>query len=175
MSATFEFNEDNGAATGSPAKGTTRSTAVTQMNWKSTDDVGTAYASSPINAGQNSYTKYQFGQFTGSFTQISDGKWSHTLGTMPSNTSLFGAVLSTYATPSQTSNAALVNDMTTITPIASGQTVLFSTVGPEGASPTSTLSAAGYTQYLATQIRTNGLAASGDSGPITLTLRYNEN
>ena len=39
MAATFEYNEDNGAATGSPAKGTTRNTAVTQTdtnaNWLS--------------------------------------------------------------------------------------------------------------------------------------------
>ncbi len=42
MAATFEFNEDNGAATGSPAKGTTRNTAVTQNNWKNVDDVATA-------------------------------------------------------------------------------------------------------------------------------------
>ncbi len=65
--------------------------------------------------------------------------------------------------------------MTTAIAIGSGQTVNFSTVGPEGASPTSTLTAAGFTQYLATQLQTTGSAPAGDIGSQTLTLRYNEN
>lgn len=175
MAATFEYNEDNGAATGSPAKGTTRATAVTQVNWKSVDDVATAYTSSTIIAGANSMTKYQFGKFTGTFNQISTGKWSHTAGTLGTGLTLKGVVTSTYATPSTTTNAALTQTMTGITAIASGQTVLFSTTGPEGASPTASITAAGYSQYLATQLQTTSSAAAGDIGAITLTLRYDEN
>jgi hypothetical protein len=175
MAATFEYNEDNGAATGSPAKGTTRTTAVTQVNWKAVDNVASAYTSNPIIAGQNSFTKYQFGKFTGTFNQISTGKWSHTAGTLGTGLTLKGVVTSTYATPSQTANAALTTDMTAITAIASGAAVLFHTTGPEGASPTATLTAAGYSQYLATQLQTTTGAASGDIGAITLTLRYDEN
>lgn len=175
MAATFEFNEDNGAATGSPAKGTTRNTAVTQVNWKNVDDVATAYSSSPITAGNNSYTKYQFGKFTGTFNQISAGLWAHTAGTLGTGLTLKGVVTSTYATPSTTTNAALTQNMTTAISIGSGQTVNFSTTGPEAASPTSTLTAAGYTQYLATQLQTTGSAAAGDTATVTLTLQYNEN
>lgn len=175
MAATFEFNEDNGAATGSPSKGTTRNTAVTQVNWKNTDDVSTAYSSSPITAGNNSYTKYQFGKFTGTFNQISAGLWAHTSGTLGTGLTLKGVVTSTYATPSTTANAALTQNMTSAISIGSGQTVLFSTTGPEAASPTSTLSASGYTQYLATQLQTTGSAAAGDTATVTLTLQYNEN
>ena len=174
MAATFEYNEDNGAATGSPARGTTRNTAVTQVNWKSVDDVATAYSAAPINAGENSFPKYQFGKFTGTFNQISNGLWSHTAGTLPSNTTLWGAVTSTYATPSQSATSGLTN-ISTVTEITSGSPVLFSTAGPEGASPTATLSAAGFTQYLVTQVRTTASAAPGDSSNITLTLRYSEN
>ena len=175
MAATFEFNEDNGAATGSPAKGTTRNTAVTQNNWKNVDDVATAYTTSPITAGNNSFTKYQFGKFTGTFNQISSGLWAHTAGTLGTGLTLKGVVTSTYATPSTTANAALTTDMTSVIAITSGAAVLFSTTGPEAASPTSTLSAAGFTQYLATQVQTTVSAAAGDIGSITLTLRYNEN
>ena len=174
MAATFEYQEDNGAATGSPAKGTTRNTAVTQVNWKSVDDVATAYSVAPINAGENSYPKYQFGRFTGTFNQISNGLWAHTAGSLPTNTSLYGAVTSTYATPSQSATAGL-SDISSVTAITSGTPVNFSTTGPEDASPTPTLSAAGYSQYLVTQVRTTGAAAPGDSGSITLTLRYSEN
>lgn len=175
MAATFEYQEDNGAATGSPAKGTTRNTAVTQQNWKNTDDVATAYSSSPITAGNNSYTKYQFGRFTGTFNQISAGLWAHTAGVLGTGLTLKGVVTSTYATPSTSTNAALTTNMTSVIAIGSGATVLFHTTGPEGASPTSTLAAAGYTQYLATQLQTTGSAAAGDTATVTTTLQYNEN
>lgn len=175
MPATFEFDEDNGAATGSPAQGTTRNTAVTQVNWKNTDDVSTAYSSSPVSAGSNSYTKYQFGKFTGTFNQISSGLWAHTSGTLGTGLTLKGVVTSTYATPATTANASLTVDMTSAISIGSGQSVSFSTTGPQAASPTSTLSAAGYTQYLATQLQTTSSAAAGDTATVTLTLQYNEN
>lgn len=175
MAATFEYNEDNGAQTGSPLKGTTRNTAVTQVNWKNVDDVSTAYTASPITAGNNSFTKYQFGKFTGTFNQISAGLWAHTAGTLGTGLTLKGIVTSTYATPSATTNAALTTNMTTAIAIGSGAAVSFATSGPENASPTSTLSASGYSQYLATQLQTTTSAAAGDIGSITLTLQYNEN
>lgn len=175
MAATFEYNEDNGTQTGSPLKGTTRNTAVTQVNWKNVDDVATAYTASPITAGDNSFTKHQFGKFTGTFNQISSGLWAHTAGVLGTGLALKGVVTSTYATPSTTTNAALTTTMTSVIAIGSGAAVQFDTVGPEDATPASTLAAAGYTQYLATQLQTTGSAAAGDIGSITLTLRYNEN
>lgn len=175
MAATFEFQEDNGTQTGSPLKGTTRTTAVTQVNWKSVDDVTTAYTTSPVVAGANSMTKYQFGRLTGTFNQISGGLYAHTAGTPPAGVTIKGTVTSTYATPSTATNAALTTTMTSPIAITSGLAVNFHTTGPEGASPTATLSAAGYTQYLATQIQTTGAAPAGDIGAMTMTLRYNEN
>lgn len=175
MAATFEYNEDNGAAAGSPAKGTTRSVAVTEVNWKNVDDSTTSYTTSPITAPGNSYTKYQFGKFTGVFNQISDGLWAHTAGVLGANIVLKGVVTSTYATPAVLANAALTTDMTAVIAIASGATVLFSTTGPEGAVTATTLSAAGYSQYLASQLQVAAGAAAGDIGNITLTLRYSEN
>lgn len=175
MAATFEFNEDNGTATGSPSQGTTRNTAVTQVNWKNADDVATAYTASPITAGNNSYTKYQFGKFTGTFNTVSAGLWAHTSGTLGTGLTLKGVVSSTYATPSTTTNAALTTDMTTAIAIGSGAAVLFSTTGPQAASPTSSIAAAGFSQYLPTQLQTTGSAAAGDTATVTLTLQYNEN
>ncbi len=175
MAATFEYNEDNGAATGSPSKGTTRNTAVVQVNWKNADDTTTtAYSAAPITSGNNSYTKYQFGKFTGTFNQISAGLWAHTAGVLGSGLTLKGIVTSTYATPATTANAALTTNMTSVIAIGSGAAVSFHTTGPEAASPTTTLSAAGYTQYLATQLQTSG-ASPGDTATVTLTLQYNEN
>jgi hypothetical protein len=189
MAATFHFCEDNGSATGSPSRGTTRSGFgadthfATDMNWKNADDCtansGTAYSSSPITAGNNSYTKYQYGHFSGTFNQISAGKFS--LRTAPSGAlatglTLKGKVTSTYATPATSANAALTDDYTSAeVAIGSGSSVSFSTTGPQDASPTSTLSAEGYTQYLASQLQTTSSAAAGDIATITATLQYNEN
>lgn len=177
MAATFEFKEDTGAATGSPAHGTTRTAAVTNVNWKNIDDSTTAYSSSPIVAGNNSYPKYQYGHFSGSFNQVLNGLWSaHTAGTSPMGTgfTLVGKVTSTYATPS-TSALSSTTDFSSTVAIGSGIAVSFSTTGPEDASPTSTLSAAGFSQFLVTQLQTTSSAAPGDSPTITGTLQYSEN
>jgi hypothetical protein len=179
MAATFAWGEDNGTQTGSPLKGTTRNTSRTECNYKNIDDSTTAYTSSPIVAGNNSYTKYQFGIFSGTYNQILNGKWSaHTspAGSLATGLTLKGTVTSTYATPGTAANGALSTDFTTAVAIGSGLTVNFAASGPENASPASTLSSGGgYTQYLASQLQTTGSAAAGDMATITQTLQYDEN
>lgn len=173
MAATAVWQEDNGTQTGSPLKGTTRANA-SQVDWKSVDDIATARASAPIIAGQNSYPKYQFVKFTGTFNQISAGKFAHTAGTVPANITLVDKITSTYATPA-TSALSGSTDITSTTAIGSGQDVDFSTVGPEGGSPTSSITAAGYTQYIVTQLQPGASAVAGDIGNQTLTFQWNEN
>lgn len=173
MAATAAWYEDNGAATGSPAQGTSRATA-SQVNWKSVDDIATAYTSAPINAGDNSYHKYQFVRFTGTFNSISAGLFAHTAGTIGTGLTLVDKITSTYATPAITALSGSTN-ITSTTAIGSGQTVLYSTVGPQGGSPSSSITAAGYTQYIVTQLQTTGSATQGDIGSQTLTFQWNEN
>ncbi len=186
MAATYNFCEDNGAQTGSPLHGTTRSGFggdthfATDINWKNVDDnttnSGTAYSSAPIVAGNNSYTKYQYAHFTGSFNQILNGLFSaHTAGSLGTGLTLKGTVTSTYATPSTTTNAALTTDFTSVVAIGSGLALSFATSGPENASPTSTLSSAGYSQYFPTQLQTTTSAAAGDTATVTMTVQYDEN
>ena len=178
MAATFEFDEDNGVATGSPARGTTAGTTATQVNWKNTDDVATVYSTSPITAGNNSFTKYQFGKFSGVWNSISAGLFAHTAGSFGTGIALKTNLTSTYATPAVTANAALTTDVTATTAIASGIVVLFNTT-PAAASPTasfaSTTSNPAFTQYLPTQLQTTVAASAGDTTTVTLTLQYNEN
>jgi hypothetical protein len=173
MAATAVWQEDNGTAAGSPAKGTTRANA-TQVDWKSVDDIATARASATIIAGTNSFVKYQFVKFTGTFNQISAGKFAHTAGTLGTGLTLVDLITSTYATPVRTALAGSTN-ITAVTAIASGQSVNFHTTGPEGATPTATLAAAGFTQYIATQLQTTTAATAGDIGAQTLTFQWNEN
>lgn len=173
MAATATWKEDNGAATGSPAKGATRSNA-SNVNWKAMDNTSTAYTAAPIQAGTNSMPKYNSVQFTGTFTSVSNAKWAHTAGTLGTGLSLYGGVTSTYATPSTAAVSGLT-DISSVTAIGSGTSVNFSTVGPEGASPTSTLTASGYTQFLVTQLRTTLSATQGDTAQLTFTLQWDEN
>lgn len=178
MSATFAFKEDNGAATGSPARGTTAATTVTTCNWKNIDDaVATAYSASPITAGNNSYIKYQFGSFSGTYNQLSAGLWSpHTAGTLAANCTLVGKVSSTYTTPATTAMSGST-DYSSIVAIGAGATVLFSLdTNPSTGSPTATTTVNPVvTQWLVTQLQTTASAAAGDIASITLTLQYNEN
>lgn len=187
MAATFNWCEDNGTATGSPSRGTTRSQAAsppTDVSWKNADDAktastGTAYTAAPITAGTHSYTKYQYGQFSGTFNQILNAKWSARTapsGALATGLTLKGTVTSTYATPGTSTNAALTTNYTSAeVAIGSGLAVSFSTTGPQDGSPTSTLAAAGFTQYLATQLQTASNATAGDMAAITMTLQYDEN
>ena len=101
--------------------------------------------------------------------------WAHTAGSFGAGITLKGVVTSTYATPSTATNGALTVDMTAAIAISSGQTVLFSTTGPYAASPVSSITASGFTQYLASQLQTTGSAAPGDTTTVTLTLQYSEN
>lgn len=176
MPATFEFEEDNGAATGSPAQGTTRTGGRTEVNWKNVDDSVTTYSSAPITAGNNSFSKYQFGHFSGTFTTIMSGLWAHTSGAFGTGITLKGTVTNTYATPGTAANAAFTTDMTTPIAIASGAAVLFGPTGPQvsgmGASSTSNPT---YSQYLGTQLQTTTSAAAGDTATATFTLQYQEN
>lgn len=183
MSAFFNFAEDNGTAIGSPARGTTRTTGVANVNWKSVDDVNTVYTSAPITAGQNSYEKFQFGVLTGSFNEIKSGIWQHTAGSLGDGMTLKGDVSTTYTTPSQTTNAALTSDMTTPGAIGTGYAVLFGTVGPNAtgkavASVGETISPWGnvvYTEYLISQLQTTTDAAPGDTSSLTFTFQWTEN
>lgn len=174
MPAQFYWEEDNGSATGTPARGTTRTNNRAECNWKNVDDSTTAYSSAPVTAGNNSYQKYQFGTFSGTFNQILNVQWGQTSGNLGSNLLLKGWVTGDYRTPNTTTSGAWYN--LSSGDIATGYAVLVGATGPEAAGKaSSTTSNPCFTQYLATQIISNASAAAGDSGLVRLTLFYNEN
>lgn len=183
MAATFEWEEDNGAASGSPAAGTSRTAARTEANWKNIDDSTTAYTSSPVVAGTNSYQKNQFGHFSGTYNQILNGLFAHTAGALGSGLTLKGVPAAasaagpyTYVTPSTGADAGLTTDMTAVIAIGSGVAVWFGPTAPQTASKAaSTTSNPAYTNWLTTQLQTTVSAAAGDTTTATLTLQYDEN
>ena len=172
MAATTTWYEQNGTATGSPAHGT--ESTISSCDWKSVDDTTTARASAPVLAGNNSYSKYIYLKFSGTFNQISAVKFAHTAGTLGTGISLKGRVTSTYITPA-TSALASATDITDTKAIADGASVLLGTTGPNDANPSASQTSTCYTQYIVTQVQTTASAAAGDSGTATLTVQYNEN
>ncbi len=121
--ATFNWGEDNGAVTAS--HGTTRSgignaTYATDVNWKNVDNCtansGTAYSASPISAGNNAFTKYQFGIFTGTFNQILTGLFSANTtsagaagSALATGLTLHGKVTTTYTAPATTTDSGIAS------------------------------------------------------------------
>lgn len=172
MSATTTWLEQNGTATGSPAAGTESTVSV--CDWKSVDDSTTPRSSAPVEAGSNSYIKYNYLGFSGTFNQISNVKWAHTSGTLGTGLALVGKVTSTYETPNQNDMVG-GSDMTSTTAVSAGASVLLGTSGPNDTSPAASQTSACYTQYLVTQVQTLETANAGDSGQVTLTVQYNEN
>jgi hypothetical protein len=183
MAATFDWQEDTGTQTGSPTKGTTRTTGVTDVNWKNSGTQGTAYTAAPITAGNNSFEKWQFAKFSGTFNQILNGLFAHTATAFGTGLTLKGPPACTgdgdrllYTTPSATTNANLSNDMTSAIAIGSGVAVFFGATGPEATGKASSMTTNPcYTNFLTTQLQTSGSAAAGDTATVTLTLRYDEN
>jgi hypothetical protein len=180
MAATFDWQADTGAATGSPAKGTTRTTGMTDVNWKNIDDSSTVYSSSPITAGNNSFERWLFGKFSGTFNNILSGLFAHTATAFGTGLTLKGCVAGssqlTYTTPSTTANSNLTTDMTSAIAIGSGVAVYFGATGPEASGKATTMATNPcYTNYLTTQLQTTSSAAAGDTAQVTLSLQYQEN
>lgn len=176
MSATFDWIESNGA-------GETPTTGRTETNWKAIDDSTTAYSSSPIVAGANSFDKWQYGKFSGTFNQILAGLYSHTATAFGTGLTLKASPTMTadanrlaYATPSATTNANLSYDATAVTAIASGKAVWFGATGPANSGKAASMTTNPcYTNYLTTQLQTTVSAAAGDTANVTLTLQFDEN
>jgi hypothetical protein len=185
MAATHDFQQDTGTATGSPAKGTTRTTGVANVNWKNSGTQGTAYSAAPITAGNNSFQIALFSKFTtGTFNQISGGLFAHTSTAFGTGLTLKGVIAMTadadrwlYVTPSATADSALSTDMTSAIAIGSGVAVFYGATGPEatGKAASQDGSVDRYSNFLTTQLQTTASAAAGDTATVTLTHQYNEN
>ncbi len=167
----------------SSSHGTTRTAGLTRNDYKAIDDSTTAFdaVSASITDGTNSYDRWLYGVFTGSFTNLSGGLFAHTATALGTGLVLKGAPASTtttlaYAQPSQTANTNLTVTMTSPVAITSGRAVSFAGTGPEnntGRLATYTSGPTAYTDYLTTQLLVSG-AAAGPTAEITLTLRYDE-
>lgn len=176
MALTFEYDEDNLA-------GPTTTHGLTQTDWKNVDDTTTAPTASPIVVTNNSYEKWQFGHFTGTYNQIEAGLFAHTVGAIGANITLKGFTAmgvdgdrELYTTPSTTTNANLSFTDNPVIAITAGRAVFFGLTGPTSAGKAATLTTGPpfWTNYLVTQLQTATGAAAGDITTVTLALRYDE-
>jgi hypothetical protein len=179
MASSADWQTHHGAATGSPAGGTTTQTGRTELNFKNIDDGTSAYSSYPVDAGSNSFDIYAFVRWTGTFNQILNVLFAHTAGTPGTGITLKSKVApnsNTYAAPSTSANGNLTIDSTSPISIGSGQSVQVGATSPQAAGKASSGTANPlYTQYLTIQAQTTGSASPGDMTTVTWTLQWDEN
>lgn len=178
MASTFIWAEDNGAAINTPPRGTSRTHSVSNIDWKNIDDVNSSYAAYPITAPGNSFTKYHFGIFSGSFNQISEVKFAHVSGLLDSNINIKFLISGSgaYVAPGTGTNIALTGTLNDIFDISTGRSVNVGLSGPEFVTTGTTLTATGYTAYISHQMQVGANMGPGNllSG-ITYSLRFLEN
>ena len=165
MASTQTFSEGNGVTAG------TETASRTEMNWKNIDDSTTAYSSSPITAGNNSFTKYQAIVFAGTYNSLSSCTVKVDNNAPGTGLSIVGAVVAAGATPATTVSGDAAMSTT-------GAAVNFTgtTWATAFAAGTATATGPGtrYTQPLRTQLQTTGSAAPGDIASRTFTWTWTE-
>lgn len=167
MASTQSFSEGNGASAG------TETTNRTEMNWKNVDDSTTAYSSSVITAGSNSFSKAQALVFAGTWNSLSSLTVWVDNNAPATGISIVGSVRSTSFTPSTTATGDSAFPLS-----GSAATVNFTGTTWAGAfaagSASSTAGGTLYTQPIRTQLQTTGSAAPGDIATRTFTWQWTE-
>ena len=167
MALTYNWNQRTGA-TGDT---TTSDLGVSGnlFNFQNQDVASAAeYTAYPITAGNNSYEVWLRGHFTGSFNKVQNLQLWKSAGTLGTGETLYwkDGGDETYAEPLATD---ILTDATvpTADPASSNVSI--------GGSQASSLSAAGYSDYVVLQLRTAASAEAGDTETFTFTLQYDEN
>lgn len=163
MASTQTWAEGNGTSAA------TYTDSRTDCNWKNIDDSTTAYSSSPITAGSNSYTKYQAVKFAGTWNSLSALTYKVDTATPGTGLTVKAAVVSSGATPSTTTSG----DSTASTTGTSANFVSSSSMFGTGTS-TSTAGGTMYAQAYRTQLQTTSSAAAGDTSSVTITASWTE-
>jgi hypothetical protein len=165
MASTQTFSEGNGASAG------TETASRAEMNWKNIDDSTTAYSSSVISAGNNSFWKYQALVFAGTWNSLSALTVAVDNNAPATGLSIVGGPKSSAVTPAATASGD--------TSFSTGGTAVnFTGVNWAAAfaAGTSSSTAGGtlYTQPIRTQLQTTGSAAPGDIATRTFTYSWTE-
>lgn len=163
MASTQSWTEYNGAS------GASVTADRTDINWKNVDDSTTPYATSQVQAGNNSFYKQQSLVFAGTYNSLSALTIKIDNNAPATGISIVGAVETALGTPSTaaTGDAAF---STTGLPVN-----FVSSTSPAGVG-TSSYTAGGtvYTQAVRSQVQTTTAAGPGDIGTRTITATWTE-
>lgn len=162
MASTQTWSEGNG--TGAATETTSRA----DCNWKNVDDSTTAYSSSPITAGNNSFTKYQAIKFAGTYNTLSSLTYKVSSNAPGTGLSVVAAVVTSGTTPATTASGDGAAS-TTGTAANFTTTALGYAVGTSSTSSNPT-----YGNAYRTQLQTTGSAAPGDISTVTITASWTE-
>ena len=165
MAATFEWDEDNGA-------GQIRTHNLSNCNWGNVDqaNLDPTVEANKILIGENSYSKYIFGHFSGTYGQIGpNGKLWKSGGALPGNVYLKAGMTNTYATPSKTATG----DGDIPTSEGAALAVNFGS-SPQNATNPSTSANPAYSAFWRSQIQTQAGAPTGAIASQTISLKYDE-
>lgn len=165
MASSQTWSEGNGTNAG------TETGSRSECNWKNIDDSTTAYSSSPITAGNNSFTKYQAVKFGGTWNTLSAGSYFGSTATPGTGLTVKAAVVTSGTTPSTSASGD-----SNIPTSAGTLTANFTTtaMGYAAGSSSISFSATVYMNALRTQLQTTGSAAPGDITSVTLTAQWTE-
>lgn len=163
MASTQSWTEYNGSSAGTPTA--TRAEA----NWKNIDDSTTAYSSSPITAGNNSFGKYQALVFAGTYNSLSSLTYKIDNNAPATGVSIVGSVVTTGTTPATTATGDSALSTSGISANFNNSTTPYGT-------GTSTYTTGGtvYANALRTQLQTTSSASPGDIGSRTITASWTE-
>lgn len=164
MAANFQWAEMNGSCIT-----TILGVSGNLTDFKSIDTPGIAdTAGNPITAGNNSFEKWLRGHFTGTFATIRDVRFWNSIPFSPATglTLKFKGDQAICLPPFSGSSSIATSSM----PIADPGTANVSIAG----SFTSSLAAAGYTDFIVMQLQTTVAAPGGYTSFATFTLTYAE-
>ena len=167
MALTFNWNQRTGAT----------STTVTGdlglsgnlFNFQNQDVASAAqYTAYPITAGNNSYEVFLRGHFSETFNKVQNVQFWKSAGALGTGETLYwkDGGIEAYTQPLTT---AVLTDVAVPTADPGSSNVSINS------SQASSLSAAGFSDYIVLQLRTTTAAEAGDTDTFTMTLQYDEN
>jgi len=165
MSATFQWNQTYGVATGTA---TDIGKDGNLFNFKDADDATPAnYSANAITAGDNSYEVWLRAHFTGTFTSISNLQFWKSAGTFSTGESIdWDGETEVYVTPVKTESVIATTAIPTADPGTANVSI--------GGNLAGSLDAAGYSDYIVLQLQTTGATDSGDTEGFVSIVQYNE-
>ena len=167
MALTYNWNQRTGAASATITSDLGISGNL--FNFQNQDVASAAqYTAYPITAGSNSYEVWLRGHFTGAFNKVQNLQLWKSAGTEGAGETLYweDGGEPTFAEPVTTILVA-TSAVPTSDPGSSNVSI--------NNSQASSLSAAGYSDYIVLQMRTTSAAEAGDTETFTFTMQYDEN